>query len=533
MGGCGSHIRAPQSAPTSRHPSDEIYKGMSLGTESSLQITFGLPPSPELTSIDKGTDVHISPSTTPPEDKKTLSVSKSYLCQMWPDDEQKLESSIKIDTEDLQTENKRSGSATVTVDDNWTSTPNSPAECTTGGKIETEGNTANPQQPENFGVEFTSLPLGMVAQLRKLARSGNSESKAIAEELLEWISKRPPENRKQCPVRSLMSMSLDLNICLKESNVNITSEPVGGPKLQIWSSNSSYGSAEGETYVPCKGNLFKLSTDESWGSEIASEPFSGGEAGGEGSTMKLNQPADEKEKKMIRSHDEMIKISKMQFKRSRRKSKMMSDFLKEMPSLTQSLATSKTMAASRRKHRSKRSSVQNETRGSQEDILLASMTSKIDMLDEKISESTVKLTELRRKSLDLLTDGGDSDENGNHLAYLNVEREINRLQANKNKLVDERDQIVTELHSKLIDKISSTPLIACPIARNRSFCIDPQVRDSSLERDRLSSLERDRQSTLERNSRILTDAEAVSDYVASGSFSPMSTLSPRLKIASV
>jgi len=532
MGGCSSHKRSPRSAPPLRHPNDEVWpRELSLrGGKNSLQIAFGMPSSsPELTSVHKGTEVHISPSTTPTEDKKPLSVSKSHLCHRWPNDEQKLESSINIDTEDLPTENKRELSATVNVDDNYTSPHTSPEERTPAGKIEPEGDTVNPQQPQNLGYEVANLPLRMVAQLRKLASTGNPESKAIAEELLEWMSKRPSsENKKQCPVGSLMSMSLDLNICVKESNVNIISEAAGEPDIQIWSSNSSYDSGDCGT-VEAQSNHSKSSGDVFGNGVLASPPF----FSGEDSMIRLSQVVDETEKKIEISHKEMIEISKRQFNRSRRKSNMMSEVLMQMPSLSQSLARSNNLGASLRKSRATRSRLHNGTfQDDQEDISLA-MTSEIDKLDRKISESMVKITELRRKSLDLLTDGGDpgdKDENGENLSFIAVEKEINLLQEHKNKLVKEREQFVTELHSKLIDRFASAPLITPPTCRidSQTFESPPQISVPVDDRDREHALERD-------STRVLPvlGPEVLSDLMQSSSFSPVSNLSPRGMITEV
>jgi len=222
----------------------------------------------------------------------------------------------------------------------------------------------------------------------------------------------------------------------------------------------------------------------------------------------------------------MIEISKQQLKKSRRKSKMMSEFLKEMPSLTQSLARSKTFGVSSGESRPSRSSAHKLTfEDNQEDICLASMTSKIDMLDKKIGETTVTLTGLRRKSLDLLTKGrdpGDSDENGNKMSFIGVEKEIDRLQEYKNKLVDEREQIIMELHSGLIDKFMSTPLIHSPISRN-----DPRIIRSQSQ---ISVPAKHHDYTLERDSKVISrpDAEMPSNFVPSSSFSPVSNMSPRV-----
>merc|ERR1719233_634148 len=118
----------------------------------------------------------------------------------------------------------------------------------------------------------------------------------------------------------------------------------------------------------------------------------------------------------------------------------------------------------------------------------------IDELDIKITESTHKLTELRGSSLKLLMDccdfgesvqngeDEDIDQNGKerdndqirkNISFVSVEKEINNWQDHKNNLIDERNQIITNLNRMLVDQITSNSLIdyttknVCSQARNQ------------------------------------------------------------------
>merc|ERR1719221_146934 len=126
-----------------------------------------------------------------------------------------------------------------------------------------------------------------------------------------------------------------------------------------------------------------------------------------------------------------------------------------MPPLAQTLATSKKASA-------KGSSINDGNMKNEKFMDLENMTSKIDKLDSKINESTLKISRLRKKSLDILTDGdesGNNDEDGGTLSFLSVEKEINRLQEHKNTLVGTREILISNLQSKLIDQLTDTPVI--------------------------------------------------------------------------
>jgi len=70
--------------------------------------------------MKNSTAVNISPKS----DNTTLSISKLCSCELPPHYDQKFESSIKIDAEDLPIEKKMEGSLTITLDDNSTSSGN-------------------------------------------------------------------------------------------------------------------------------------------------------------------------------------------------------------------------------------------------------------------------------------------------------------------------------------------------------------------------------------------------------------------------
>jgi len=433
MGGCGSHIRSAQSAPSVRkHPNVEYDTpaGRSSKGKESLRISLPyyiessdghLPFSPELTSMNKSTDVDFYPNT----DKKPLSTPCLYQSSLHND--RKLESSLNIDV-------------SVTMDDNWTSPADSAEECSSAGKID----FLNPveQQPQNLGFGVTNLPPEILEQLRKLVIADCPEAKDVAEQLLAWIAKLPTlENSMQLQVVKIMSSSLDLSICGKENNINITSELVFDNGACNWSSSSLASMECGQ--IVAQGHSLKLIGSDSGESLILSD----------GEDLLCESIGSLKDDEKM----DMFEFSKRQVIKSRRKSFAMSQFLEKLPSLSQSLASSK-RASNKELSISDRYAISPED---QEDSGLESMTSKIDELDRKISESTQKLTELRKKSLDLLTagdDSGDSDDQGKNASFFSVEREIGHFKKHKSKLVDERDQIIAKLHSRLIEQLSYTPL---------------------------------------------------------------------------
>lgn len=464
MGGCSSQNRSalrPYNNPFGNARAEgslgKVQKNLYIGR------TYRYRPSaPKLTNMNESIYENFSAKA----DKKTLSMSELCLCELPPHNDQTIESSMKIDAEDLPIEKETEDSITVTLDDNSTSFGNSAESYPSTRRIETKPNPSN-QQTEN--VEFavsTYFPPDIVDQVRKLGKMDNPEVQAVAKKLLDLIITKSPklENRQKTPVAHMKSKSLDLNISNTENSVQITSQQKGNPYIHKWCTSRPV-SVECEQ-IP-QYESFRLSGSENGGSDIILNVSDDVSVTGE--TM-VSPKGDEK---MEGSSMDMVEFSKRQVIRSRSKSIMISEYLQNLPSLKVSLASNKRTSL-------ERSSIKGDYAippDDQEDIDLQSLTSKIDELDIKITKSTQKLTELRRRSLKLVKDWSDSgdsvqngkdddiDQNGNesdddhigkNISFVSVEREINDWQNHKNNLVDERNQIIINMNRMLIDQITSS-----------------------------------------------------------------------------
>jgi len=459
MGACSSHKRLAR--PARVHPLEmtsppQKIKGLRISMPTYIESNDTRKPKtkPELTSINKITDEHFSPYPV-------KQPSASHLLS--PHDIQKGESS--------STERKRESSVTrTTFDDNSTSPPeDSQEECSPPGR----------QQLQRVGYDVTNLPSELWEQLTNLANSDDPGAKAAAEQLLNWITNLPaPDDSKQSQEVAdiVSSRSSDMLMRVKDNHVNITNKQEGDTDDPKWT-NLELVTVESEPIVAQSDPLKPSRLDSGKSEPILSTIFSG---------ETLETPKDDE-----KGNIDIVEFSKRQLDRSRRKSLMMSKVLGKMPTLSQSLANSKRSSSFSGK-------LPSLTRNGsamlpEADTGFENMTSKIDDLDKKISESTQKITELRRKSFGLLTDGhnsDDSDDEGKNRSFLIVEKEINQWQTQKNKLVDERDKIVTEMQSKIIDQITATDLIASPDALDKAddFCTSekdmvteqPQLPDRTL-----------------------------------------------------
>jgi len=314
--------------------------------------------------------------------------------------------------------------------------------------------TSTNRQSQNDGFKFYIMSIEVLDQVKSLLSTDNPGSKVVAEQLRECIMKLATlENSRKCQVAHTMSKALDYNISLKENNVSVTWEPEGDPNV-FDCSNSTLGHVEGGL-ITLPGDSIKLSGSESGETEIV---LSVSDDHSDSDEWTVRTRDDGMCEKMKGSHYDMIQFSKKQFIRSRHKSIVMSEVLKSMPSLTESLAKN---TMSRPKEFNGGYTIYQD-RPKDRDV--ESMTSKIDGLDVKIHKCMQKLRELRRRSLEIFTDGDDSGDcdqkNLKNISFVSVEKNINRWQDHKNKLVDERNQIITKLNNKLLmDQITSTPLI--------------------------------------------------------------------------
>jgi len=472
MGACGSHIRTKATHFTSKHPYVAYRKPETPWVANdSIQIIFSrisdsdelVPSTPELTNVNKITDLQFFPTK-----KQPLSTSKVCLFELSPCDFQICGSSTKFVAKNVSIGKEKEDSVKIALDDSSTFSNNSAKECSLVGQVETEPYLAN-QQSQVIGFDATSLPPEIGEYLRNLVNTDNPEVKAVAAKLIGFITNLSTlENSQGRQVVHMLSRSLSQNICSKENIVDITGEPAD-PKIYHLSNRTST-SAESEQVLPHCG-FFELLDSKSVGSDTVlsvSDSFCGS---GE-TTVCLE--GDEKIEKSTSPDIDMVEFSKRQVMRSHRESMQMSEILVNMPSLTQSLA--KTKKASQKDSCMKNCDdiFQNDW----EDLGLDAISTRIDELDVEISKSTQKLTELRGRSLDLLIGEGDSGayhSNGKKLSFVSGEQEIIRWQDHKNKLVDERNQIVLKLHSKLCDKINTTPLIYSPTKSGFSH-----IRDTSL-----------------------------------------------------
>jgi len=474
MGGCGFHARNYQPTfPSIKHlhteyANAEVSFGKGNGkvreNVSYIQSNLRYPPlTPQLATMNDSTDVYFSPTAG----KKTLSMSKPSLCELPAHCDQKFESSTKINAEDISMENNTEDSVTVTLDDNSTSSGNSAEECPSAGRIEAKLNHFY-QQSQTIGDPVTYLPPDIVVLVRIIGKMDNPEIRAVAEKLLDLITKWPTvENHQKPKVTHMIGKSLDLKSCNIENNVKMARKQKGDPNICKWCSRSLF-SVEGGQIPQCES--FKLSGSETGEIDIVLSVSDNVSVTDE--TI-VSPRGDEK---MWDSSMDMVEFSKRQVRRSRSKSMMISGYLENLPSLSLSLASNKSESL--------------ETFGTKgsyailpkykKDIDLKSLTSKIDEFDIKITKSTQKLTELRGRSLKQLLDWSDArdsvqngkdedidqygkdsenDEIGRDISFVSVEREINQWQDHKNNLVNERNQLITNLNRMLVDQISSSSSI--------------------------------------------------------------------------
>jgi len=277
------------------------------------------------------------------------------------------------------------------------------------------------------------------------------EVKAVAPKIFDLVTDFPKLkdiNKRQ--LAQMRSKSWDENMCVKKNILEIPRKLGGDPKF-IYPTNSFRVSVDGKQILP-QGD-FELPGFETGASEIIGGVSDNVSGSGE---TKSSLRSFEYREKMKYSDIDILEFSKEQLILNRLKSTKMFGFLENMPSLTQSLATTKRA---------------NVKEGSilgcdeileelSEDIRMKSLISNIDELDVKICKSTQKLTELRRKSLNILTGGcysGAFDKRGKNISFVTLEQEIVRWQDHKKKLVEERNRFVTKLH-----QVTSTPLIYSP-----------------------------------------------------------------------
>lgn len=364
-----------------------------------------------------------------------------FKFQLSPHNDRKWESWLKIDEEDLPRGRTSEGSLTITADNDSTSLPESIQERPKVSKIGSNPGLVKQLSPKKR-FEATNLPPEILGQLRKLVSKGNPETKAAIEHILLCIKKVPTsQNNKPQRVRNMKSKSWDLNINAKENNVKLTRELVSHYDNRDLSM-TSFVSAESEIIAQC--DLFDLSETDTG----ENEPTISGPHDCLGN-LKTNILKNDEE--MKGSHFDIVEFSKQQVIRSRRKSMVMTEALHNMPSIAQLLESGKDSL--------QESSINDECVMSQKEIGLETIISKIDELEKKIDKSTQKITQFQRKSFDILTDGddsGDRDEEGKNLSFLFAEKEIQRWQDHKKKLVNERDELMTKLNNKLLDQINAS-----------------------------------------------------------------------------
>jgi len=471
MGGCGSHSRGKSAFSTFKHPLVEYRATLESSSKGmgSLPIRFTYikgtdeypASSPELTNVIKSTDLEFTPTT---DDKHHLSISKLCLFALSPRDDQIRECSIEFIAENFP----REGSVTITLDGSSTSFEDSANECSSVGDVETDLYPAK-KRSQVLIFDVARLPPEIGEQLKKFLSTDNPEVKAAAAKLLELVTKLPTlDNSQRRQLTYMLRRSLDQDICVNENFVEITGESDDDLNFYGWS-NSSQASVESEQILSYFD--LKLSRSKTAGSTTS---FSISDNISDSGDNTASLEHGKKIENIKSSHVGLVEFSKRQVFRSRRESMKMSEFLENMPSLTQCLA--ETRAANLDESRIKG---QNDIfQDQKEDFDLEAISSKIDELDADISTSSLKITQLRRRSLDLLTGVGDSrayDWNEKKPSFVSGEQEIIRWQHHKNKLVAERNQIVVELHRKLFDKMTTTPLIHCPVKS-----VFPHLRDISL-----------------------------------------------------
>jgi len=339
-------------------------------------------------------------------------------------------------------------SVTITVAENSTSLPESLDECSSD--LELKSNTNLIKNISHYeGSKVTNLPSEVINQLRKLVNTDDPETKAVAEQLLNYLAKLPTsEKNKTC--REVV----DLDISVEQNNVTITSELVKDCDHCVQFKMYSVPVNRGKLVAHCDSSKLE------WTNDGENEPALSGSEDYYGVMMGRMLQNDEETKC---PQFDVIEFSKQQLIKTHRKSLLMTEVLDNMPSLAQSINGN-------RRDSTKNLIIKDGVTMSK-DMNLETMTSEIDDLDKKIAESKQKLTVFRRKSLDLLFSDGDdpsdSAEEGKHLSLLHVEREINRWQDHKHTLEDKRDKIITNLNMELMGNLKANELV-CDRLTSRS-----------------------------------------------------------------
>jgi len=423
MGSCTSHKRSFQSNAAYQYNDEDDeqvssswhQRGLQIGLPCYLESSDGHQPSLPDTSPKKQT--HTSRVFT----KEVKSLANTCLSQLPNNLNRTGETSLKIDAGDLPKERTESGSTTIAADDNSSSLLEPRKEFVVASKIDLELNVVK-QQPENLELHVTNIPREIYDQLRRLKNTDNPETKEVAEKLLDWITQLPSwEKSKQQRVASMMGRSLDLEIFTRENSANKIGELLGF--------NDDLDS-------------FSMST---------ASVGEGAKLGAKYETLKspATKPTGNAHDSMLKDdhHSELYELSKQQIIKTRRESMLLSETLNKMPSLRLSLTSNRRSIIE----------VGTPTVGSMSSEDNAALEV-IDDLDKKINKSMQKITALRRKSLNLLADGDDSDnsddEKSKNISLLLLEKEIHRSQEQKNELLNEREKIIAELQSKLITSTS-------------------------------------------------------------------------------
>lgn len=355
---------------------------------------------PDLTSDNTSTN------SFPTTDKTPLLVSKLCLNELLPHDEQKLESSRKIHAHNLPIIGKKKECITIIRDKNST-TEDWAGECPSALKIYSKPN------PASADISLTNLPPEIVEHLRKLMSTDNPAAKVLEGQLAEILSK-----------------SLDLNICIQETSVNISGESWAHPVAENWANSSRFAMDDGELGIRSCRSL-------TYSSVVSNE-----------SEILACLKTDSFDEKMQSSYDGMIQLSSQQLRRSSNISKKMFESLEKLTPLSKWLAKSSEemqndFSTTRRLHISQEN---------QKHI------TEIDSLDAQIIQSSHKLSDLHKMSVNIITDTGPDTDSDHSLKYISIEKNISQLEGHKKKLVHEREQIIKKLISKLIQPIPVTSL---------------------------------------------------------------------------